>query len=425
MKFKLAFIVLTGLFLYAFSYVYDQSFAPKISKDMAVAQLNGGESELIQLRILEDLKHKSKDILVAVWVVISAAILLTCLPSSKAKSTAAMLLLSLGFSGCRRPYDVPQYEEIGTNETAFVVPLEGDVGQQAKFESEEHLKQLKVASKRILITKRWSPKGYETVGYDGEWIPTIRLIKVDRSPVTRQWSTTDADAKVGSRTASGAIWVESADSIGFSMGFNCTAFIAEPDTAKFLYWYPSGSLSNVMDSEIKARMQQDAAEVAAKLPLDKLRGEKQSIIDHIKADVVPFFAERGITITTIGMFGGMTYEAPKIQDSIDQVFVAQQEKSRALAEWEAQQKKNEKIELEAMALAEAARTKAKGEADGIKSVTEAIKEANQNPAFLEFKRIEVQKAQVEKWDGRFPQWMMGNSSPNMLFQTPTPPTLVK
>ena len=38
-------------------------------------------------------------------------------------------------------------------------------------------------------------------------------------------------------------------------------------------------------------------------------------------------------------------------------------------------------------------------------------------------KAEVEKARIEKWDGRYPQWWMaGNTAggPNLLFQTPLP-----
>src|SRR5262245_7001071 len=95
------------------------------------------------------------------------------------------------------------------------------------------------------------------------------------------------------------------------MGFTCTAFISEDDAARFLYWYPSGSLADMMDREVRGRIQQAAAEVAAKYPLDTLRSKKQEIADAVKADVTRFFAARGVTVTTVGMFGGMTTKIPK------------------------------------------------------------------------------------------------------------------
>ena len=136
------------------------------------------------------------------------------------------------------------------------------------------------------------------------------MIRVNRSPMTREWT---ADNATGSTKANQAIWVESADSVGFSMGFTCTAMIDEADAARFLYWYPTGSLEKVMDTEIRARIQQNAAEVAARYPLDSLRTKKQEMIDAVRADVFPFFKTRGITVTTVSMFGGMTYENPEIQ----------------------------------------------------------------------------------------------------------------
>jgi hypothetical protein len=117
-----------------------------------------------------------------------------------------------------RPYDRPEYAEIDTSETGFLIPLEGDSGVQAKFQSEEYLRALKVAAKRVQITHRWSQEG--RLPNSGQWIALVRLIKVNRSPVTREWT---ADATSGTAAKNQAIWIESADSVGFSMGFTCTS----------------------------------------------------------------------------------------------------------------------------------------------------------------------------------------------------------
>src|SRR5205085_10776198 len=121
------------------------------------------------------------------------------------------------------------------------------------------------------------------------------------------------EAATGTSARNQSIWIESADSVGFSMGFTCTAFIPEEQAAKFLYWYPSGSLAELMDTEVRGRIQQVAAEIAARYPLDGLRARKQEISDAVKHDVIAFFSERGVSITTVGMFGGMTYENRAIQ----------------------------------------------------------------------------------------------------------------
>jgi hypothetical protein len=344
-------------------------------------------------------------------------------PSKLVLAPFVAATLALSMSGCVRPFDKPELVEIETSETGFLIPLEGDTGTQTKFESMDYLLQKKVASKRITITHRWNQTG--RFSNDGQWLPTVRLVKVNRSPITREWAAEQKHTHGGDK----AIWIESSDSVGFSMGFTCTAFIDEKDAATFLYWYPSGSLSAVMDAEMRGRIQQSAAEVAAKYTLDVLRTKKQEIADAVRLDVTEFFLKRGITVTTVGMFGGMTYENPAIQKSIDETFISQQLKVVSAAKFEAQQKDNERSELEATAAAERFRLEARGRSDArlneAKAEAEAIELINKatatsTPMLLQIRALEVEKARVEKWSGQFPQTMLG-SNPNMLFTSPLAP----
>ncbi len=138
--------------------------------------------------------------------------------------------------------------------------------------------------------------------------------------------------------------------------------------------------------------------------------------------MIPFFAERGITITTMGMFGGFTYQNPKIQEAIDETFVAQQLKVISNAKFQAQEKENERVELEAQATANKARTIAEGEADAIRKMAEATREAQADPLFLQLKMLEVQQDRIEKWDGRYPTYLMqlggADEGPQMMVQLP-------
>jgi len=421
---------------------------PEISKTLALQQVNGGDNTARHLREFEMLKDGLHVVTSALTFLAALACFNTWLrrgvtilfeKMSQARVQGVIGLLSavplLGMAtGCVRAYDRPEYVEIDTSETGFLIPLEGDSTEQVKFQSEDYLKQHKVATKRVQITHRWSQEGRWPT--DGKWISTVRLVKVNRSPVTREWVTTQTTASAGAiLRGDKAIWIESGDSVGFSMGFTCTAFIPEEDASKFLYWYPSGSLADVMDKEVRARIQQAAGEVAARYPLDTLRSRKQEISDAVKLNVTNFFAARGVTITTVGMFGGMTYENPEIQKSIDQTFIAQQLKVVAEAKFEAQKKENDRLELEAQGFAEktrreargqadSRRTAAAGEAEAIRVINNAALEAQQNPLLLQLKALEVEKARIEKWDGRYPQmWLGGNTSggpnANVLFQLPT------
>jgi len=416
---------------------------------LALRQVNGGAREARELREFEMLKdglHSTAGAVTLLAALVcfgryAATFALEArrklgrriVPGNLFTVVTAALSLTVLTSGCMRPYDRPEYVEIDTSETGFLIPLEGDSREQVKFQSEDYLKQHKVAAKRVQITHRWSQEGRLPI--NGQWIPMVRLVKVNRSPVTREWMSSDTTASSGAiHRVDKAIWIESSDSVGFSMGFTCTAYIPEEDASKFLYWYPSGSLTDVMDKEVRGRVQQASAEVAARYPLDMLRSRKQEISDAVKKDVGAFFASRGVAITTVGMFGGMTYENPEIQKSIDQAFIAQQLKVVAEARFEAQKKENDRMELEAQGVAEKARreaqgqadarqTAAAGEAEAIKLITKATAAAQGNPLLLQIRTLEVEKARVEKWDGRYPQFWFGGSAngsanPTLLLQVP-------
>ena len=414
---------------------------PEVSTKLALRQFDGTDATAAAVRQFEWSKDGVLMLacalsVLAAWVCFGsqAKMVLGKIKGRLVKATPLIigLLCIAGLTGCMKPYDKPEFVEIDTSDTGFLIPLEGDATAQQKFQSEDYLAQRKVATKRVQIVHRWLQEGRFPT--DGRWIATVRLVKVNRSPVTRTWTTPQNTAvgSVNARTDT-AIWIESADSVGFSMGFACTAFISEEDAARFLYWYPSGSLADVMDHEVRGRIQQTAAEVATKYPLDQLRGRKQEIADAVKEDVTNFFAKRGVTVTTIGMFGGMTYENPEIQRSIDGTFIAQQLKVVAEAKFEAQKKENERIELEADANAEKARREALGQADAkkttagaeaeaIREVNRALNEAAQNPLLYQLKALDVEKTRIEKWDGKYPAYYMGagTGGPNLLLQMPTP-----
>jgi len=133
---------------------------------------------------------------------------------------------------------------------------------------------------------------------------------------------------------------------------------------------------------------------------------------------------------TIGMFGGMTYENPRIQESIDEVFVSQQKKNVALAEFEAQEKMNERmllaakadaeqVTLKATAEAQRRTTEAEAEAHAIEMVSQSLKDSS--PAFIQIRVLEAQQKQIDRWDGRFPTTFIGGlSQPNLLLNVPPP-----
>lgn len=284
-----------------------------------------------------------------------------------------LFLLCTCLTGCVRPYDKPEFVTIEPHQTAFLIPLIGDTSNQASFESEEMLMQAKVAAKEIQIPHRWVKTG--RMSWSGKWRPTMALIVVDRSPVTREWSSTK---DIGTSSTNQAIYAESSESIGFSAGMNCSAQIySEDDAVKFLYCYNNKPLSEIMDTEIRARVESKFVEECASRTLNEILVEKESIMESVRDDVVTYFAERGITITVLGMKDGLEYDDASIQKSINDKFSSEMKLTT-------QKNENERIISEAEAKAEANRI-----------LSESLTD-------------EVLKQQMyERWDGKLPDVVAG------------------
>lgn len=232
--------------------------------------------------------------------------------------TLLFVTILLTFASCG-PAKVEQFVEIGENETAFLVPLEGaSKSDQAKFMSVEYLNQNKVATKRISLPLREHETGRMPWSY--KWIPTMKVITVNRAPITREWT---SDEKTGTTKKNQALWVESLDSIGFGVGINVTALIREEDAATFLYFYAGKPLSNVVDENVRGKINSILSREFANYNLEQARKEKNSVFAKIEKETVEDFKRYGVTITNLGMAEGMVYENPEIQKSIDAVFSAQ------------------------------------------------------------------------------------------------------
>lgn len=301
-----------------------------------------------------------------------------------------LVLLMFALGGCVKPYDKPELVTIEASQTAFLIPLVGNISDQASFESEELLAQAKVATKEIQIPHRWVQTG--RWHWVGEWRASAKLIVVDRTPVTREWNSTKDS---GTSTQNQAIYAESKESIGFSVGMNISAQIyTEGDAVKFLYSYNNKSLADIMDSEIRARVESKFVEQCAKLTLNDILEKKEEIMNAVRDDVEGYFSDKGITITVLGMKDGIEYDDPEIQAAINEKFSSEQKLVT--------QENNNKVAIsKAQAEAEAKLLAAEAEAEAIKIAAEAEAEANKKlAASLTPELIEMLKYQ--QWDGKLP-----------------------
>ena len=306
--------------------------------------------------------------------------------SKKIILVSAIAVMMLSLTSCIKPYDKPEFVVIEPSQTAFLVPLIGDTTNQENFESEEMLNELKVATKEIQIphrwvqTKRWS--------WQGEYKPSSRVIVVERKPETREW--------VNDKDVNNGIQAKTKDDIKFTVNLACTAQIDEANAARFLYRYNNKALAEIMDDEVKTKITSAVVGECAKYNQNELSSNTEAIMEKVSENVIPYFEERGITITALGLTGDFVY-SDSVQKSIDQRFQAEKEA-------ESQEIKNQ----QEIANAETEVKIAQMEAQAI------LEKQSVMDAEIRLKELENQKAWVEKWDGSVPQVVTGSDS-NMYY----------
>lgn len=298
-------------------------------------------------------------------------------------AVALMAAVVVPCTGCTKQ----EVHTIQPHETAFLIPLNGDVENQASFESEELLAEAKVAAKQVYIT--YSKKRLKPFDIFGQWVADNMLVVVDRTPVTREWS---ADKDIGTSVTNQAIYAESSESIGFSVGMNCSAQIySEDDAVKFLYSYNNKPLSEIMDTEIRAYVEARFNEESGKLTMAEILEQKADIMEKVRQETTDYFAERGITITVLGLKDGIEYTDPSIQTAINKSFVATQNA-------EAQEIENKTKIDKAQADAEAMIIEANAEAEANQILSQSLTD----------ELLEQQK--TEKWNGEYPTYMGGDAT---------------
>lgn len=383
------------------------------------------------------------------------------------KKLLGCVLLAAMLTGCA-PYHEAVLVEVGTNEEAFLIELEGEGAQvttgpvdaKADAEAAEATGKAKLTQKKDYLRTKWVnmkrieiPHRFKSTGrmwFSGKWIPNARIVKVDRSPCNRTWV---ADASKGTAAKDEGIWLESSDSVSFSTGIVITARIEnKEDAITFLANYPAettgspdpdatyevkvSSLENIMDEEVKNKVQELLSTECSSVVMDELRSQKTAVMESVRTETIAFFEVRGITITTLGMTGGFTYGNSKIQDAIDKVFENQQDKEVAKAETAAAEERKNALRLQgegqaaeaveiAKGVAEAEIAIAEAKATAIQSIADAkayeIKLLESNPeAYMALKQLEIEEQRLKTWDGQYPVYMMtgGQEMPAMFMNMP-------
>lgn len=316
--------------------------------------------------------------------------------TSKLFTLGLLLLLATLIAACR-PYPVKQIIEIEPHQTAFVVPLEGDSTEQAQFQSVAFLKESQVATKRIVVdvVEHKIGRGWWNI----EWIPVARVIVVDRTPVTRQWTEEEG---TGTSNSNEAFQVETVETIGFAIGGVVSALVTEENAANFLYYYHGKPLSEVMDTVIRGYIQANLFSRFGTLTLEEARNQKAEIFTAVCDAAVTEFKTQGITIQACGGSDGMIYEDREVQIVVNQAIEAQQQRIIAEAEATSQAIVNNTDIGIANAQATVEVIQAEAEADALRVVGEVLE---QNPEIIGY-------TYAEAYNGTVPNTLVVTTSTN-------------
>lgn len=230
------------------------------------------------------------------------------------------------------------------NESAFWIPDVGDnKANQAQLESEAYLNEKKLAVKRFIIphAKLSNTGGY--LGWDF-YVPTGRLILVDRTPFSREW--VDAEDRGTGKKKEG-FPCQSKEGLNIIAGVSIGTSVLERDAAKFLYRFgvnpPRGqkgelldrtapeviftsvyygrSLREVMDDVGRKKVQTLVCAEIASRTFDKANDEANTIMAAVEKNARDYFASVGVTLDFIGW--GDTFEFDKdVQKAVNDKYAA-------------------------------------------------------------------------------------------------------
>lgn len=262
---------------------------------------------------------------------------------------AALALLALGAAHPQKALafadttDKTEAYTILPNESAFFIPDTGaNKEAQAQFDSEAYLADKKIAVKRFVIPhQKLSGSGgtsWVSTGWDF-YVPTGRLIIVDRSPYSREWV---AARDRGTSARNESIPCQSKEGLNITVGVSIGATVTEQNAAKYLYHfgvlppmdaagrmldrtspqtiftsvYYSRRLSEVMDDVGRKRVQTLICNEIAGRSFDEANAQAVKIMENVKKAAEDYFATVGITLDFIGWGDTFTFD-PDVQKAVN------------------------------------------------------------------------------------------------------------
>lgn len=258
----------------------------------------------------------------------------------------------VGLTSCIRPYDRQEYVDIGTNETAFVIPLFTDdsisTNDQVVVNSEQYYQHNKLNEKLVQIPHKWKKTG--RLAASGEWIPAIKVVAVSNSPVSITWNNEIKVETMGSQgftvPMKGSIRVEPQNAAKFLSKFPANYQVTEKDSNKVIRSKMVSSVEKVANDQFKNAVATELSIEFHKYEYKDIMPNRDVIVNTALERVREWADNYGITIDNLAVWNGLIPDDATLQTQMDeQAKLAAQvetEKKRQDAEKE---KRNNELEL--------------------------------------------------------------------------------
>lgn len=286
---------------------------------------------------------------VLVWIWWKELKKLPALIGSLSAGVALALMLSASpASAFFEKTDRTEAYPILPNQSAFWIPEIGDSrGSQAQTEDEAYYIGKKVQLTRFVIPhqKLTNSAGVGTWSWD-YFVPTGRLIIVDRTPYSREW--VDSHDR-GSSAKKDGFPCQSNEGLDVTVGVTLAASVSPANAARYLYRfgvvppkgeirgtadaiendgrviftsvYYSRSVQDVMDLFGRKKILELVCDQISGRTLDQANRDAKLIKDAVSVAVVAFFETYGITIDFIGWADTFTFD-PLVQAAINRRYAA-------------------------------------------------------------------------------------------------------
>ncbi len=248
----------------------------------------------------------------------------------QASAMAIGAALAGGIHPAAAYYDTVNRAEAVTimpNESAFWIPDTGaNRDTQTSLDSEAYLAANKIALKRFVIPHAIFRDSGGTNWFDRDYyVPTGRMIIVDRAPYNREWVRT---SERGTSARDESFPCQSKDGINITAEVSIAASVADDNSPKFLHFFgvnnPAGdrtnpaviftsvyygrSLTQVMDGIGRGLVQTAVCREIGSRSFEQANADYNAVMEAVKVQATKFFSERGITVDYIGWAGTWTFD---------------------------------------------------------------------------------------------------------------------